>query len=108
LAQLLGQFGASVILDHFIYVLPPARWHVPNGGSHQVVPYAFLRLRPAVAGDTAGAVGRFSDNALLLLPGAPATLTLLPLGGGGVAIGVLELQRRLTVDCPNRLGGCEK
>ena len=54
-------------------------------------------------------VGRFSENALLLLPGEPQTVRYLSAsgsGGGPPPMTADELRRRLTVDCLNRLGGC--
>jgi hypothetical protein len=83
--------------------------------SNAVVPHAFLRLKPVGygehddAGDDAAVVGRFSQNALLLLPGEPQIVRYLSVsgsGGGPHPMTAEELQRRLTVDCLNRLGGC--
>ena len=86
--------------------------------SNAVVPHAFLRLKPLGYGqhyDDEGVdrgvtmVGRFSENALLLLPGEPQTVRYLSAsssGGGPPPMTADELRRRLTVDCLNRLGGC--
>eukprot|EP01050_Picozoa_sp_SAG11_P005490 SAG11_NODE_389_length_9870_cov_7.646812_4_plen_813_part_00 len=80
--------------------------------SDAVVPHAWLRLRPSTTTLNAiTAQGRFSENALLLLPHQPTTVDFLPLPGSGVrtaAITVIEMQQRLTVDCFNRLGGCSE
>ena len=80
--------------------------------SDAVVPHAWLRLRPPAAplpGGATTSVGRFSKNALLLLPNQATTVDLLPLPGSELTtatITVHEMQQRLTVDCFNRLGGC--
>lgn len=86
--------------------------------SDALVPYAFLRLKPppAVIVGRLGAtdkktvggdgVGRFSGNAMLLLPQEPVTVQLLGLNGEAATISPEELRLRLTVDCPNRVGGC--
>ena len=82
--------------------------------SDALIPYTFLRLKPTPA-DAAdikkktiggGGFGRFSDNAILLLPQEPVTVKLLGLVNEQPAITPEELQLRLTVDCPNRVGGC--
>ena len=78
--------------------------------SDAVVPHAIIRLRPPPTRmkDGAQAEGRFSQNALLLLPDQPITLAFLPLPEGPApTITAAELKARLTVDCFNRLGGCE-
>jgi hypothetical protein len=80
-----------------------------------VVPHAFLRLRPPVKnaaqmkdGAQPQAEGRFSRNALLLLPNEPVMLDFLPLSGNPAStLSVAEMRARLTVDCFNRVGGCE-
>ena len=83
--------------------------------SDALVPYAFLRLKPPVAvalGTTdkktvwGDGVGRFSDNAMLLLPQEPVQVQLLGLLGEAATISPEDLRLRLTVDCPNRVGGC--
>ena len=77
--------------------------------SDRVVPHAWLRLRPPAAPlpGAATSAERFSQNALLLLPHQPITVDLLPLPGDEMlTITTHEMQQRLTVDCFNRLGGC--
>ena len=80
--------------------------------SDAVVPHAFLRLKPAGYGehDAGGddVVGRFSENALLLLPHEPRTVRFVSVSGSDEPplIAVEELRRRLAIDCLNRLGGC--
>ena len=76
-----------------------------------VVPHAFLRLRPhsVSSREISAHSGRFSRNSLLLLPNQPITLDWIP-GAGNAAptVTVAQLEARLTVDCLNRVGGCEK
>eukprot|EP01043_Picozoa_sp_COSAG02_P047703 COSAG02_NODE_4600_length_5178_cov_2.282536_2_plen_263_part_00 len=82
--------------------------------SDALIPYAFLRLKPApaVAADVTqktiggSGLGRFSDNAFLLVPQEPVTVQLLGLRDDLPTITPEELRLRLTVDCPNRVGGC--
>lgn len=89
--------------------------------SDALIPYATLRLKPAKAaapGADANAtksvfggegVGRFSDNAVLLLaPKQPVSVQLLGLLGDeeGPSITASELRERLAVDCLNCVGGC--